>query len=128
MISVFRLRPLQLVKSRKSMCLYSMPQFLRESCRISGMRLCELRRSNPEQHFVRSSVWIASPAARKDGCFEQVNCIFNNSGIEFIGVIMRQIRIYQPGSYEKNDILELGSDAAMHVGVVLRMQVGEVSW
>ena len=38
---------------------------------------------------------------------------------------MRQIRIYQPGSYEKNDILELGSDAAMHVGVVLRMQVGE---
>jgi 16S rRNA (uracil1498-N3)-methyltransferase len=38
---------------------------------------------------------------------------------------MRHIRIYQPGSYEDKDSVELSPDAALHVGVVLRMQVGE---
>ena len=38
---------------------------------------------------------------------------------------MRHIRIYQPGSYEDKDVVELSPEAALHVGVVLRMQVGE---
>ena len=40
-------------------------------------------------------------------------------------IIMRHIRIYQPGAYENNEIVELSSEAALHVSVVLRMQVGE---
>lgn len=38
---------------------------------------------------------------------------------------MREIRIYQPGDYAPGDIIELSEDAGLHVGVVLRMQVGE---
>lgn len=37
---------------------------------------------------------------------------------------MRKIRIYQPGSYEVGQIIELNREAAHHVGVVLRMQPG----
>lgn len=38
---------------------------------------------------------------------------------------MRTVRIYQPGTYESGQLLELSSEASQHVGVVLRMQVGE---
>lgn len=38
---------------------------------------------------------------------------------------MRVVRIYQPGSYHTGQFLELSPEASQHVGVVLRMQVGE---
>lgn len=38
---------------------------------------------------------------------------------------MRTIRIYQPGNYQSGQLLELSPEASQHVGVVLRMQVGE---
>lgn len=38
---------------------------------------------------------------------------------------MRTIRIYQPGAYQSGQLLELSPEASQHVGVVLRMQVGE---
>lgn len=38
---------------------------------------------------------------------------------------VREIRIYQPGEYRAGDIVVLAEEAAQHVGVVLRMQVGE---
>ena len=38
---------------------------------------------------------------------------------------MRKIRIYQPGPYEKGETLALSVTAGQHVGVVLRMQVGD---
>lgn len=38
---------------------------------------------------------------------------------------MRAIRIYQVGNYTSGDRLELSSDAAQHVAIVLRMQAGE---
>src|SRR3990167_879273 len=38
---------------------------------------------------------------------------------------MRTIRIYQAGNYSLHDILDLSAEAGQHVGVVLRMQVGE---
>lgn len=38
---------------------------------------------------------------------------------------MREIRIYQPGPYEKEDIVELNAAATQHVAVVLRMQTGD---
>lgn len=38
---------------------------------------------------------------------------------------MRKIRIYQPGSYQPGDLLELMDTAAHHVGVVLRMKQGD---
>lgn len=38
---------------------------------------------------------------------------------------MREIRIYQAGSFSTGQILELTPDAGQHVGVVLRMQPGD---
>lgn len=38
---------------------------------------------------------------------------------------VREIRIYQQGDYAPGDIIELSEEAGLHVGVVLRMQVGE---
>lgn len=38
---------------------------------------------------------------------------------------MRAVRIYQPGNYDTGQLLELSPEASQHVGVVLRMQVGE---
>lgn len=38
---------------------------------------------------------------------------------------MRAVRIYQPGNYGTGQLLELSPEASQHVGVVLRMQVGE---
>lgn len=38
---------------------------------------------------------------------------------------MRAIRIYQPGSYQSGQTLELSPEAGQHVAVVLRMQPGE---
>lgn len=40
-------------------------------------------------------------------------------------VIMRTVRIYQPGNYQTGQLLELSPEASQHVGVVLRMQIGE---
>lgn len=39
---------------------------------------------------------------------------------------MRVIRIYQPGDYQSGQSLELSPEAGQHVGVVLRMQPGEL--
>lgn len=38
---------------------------------------------------------------------------------------MREVRIYQPGLYQCDQILELSPEAGQHVAVVLRMQPGE---
>ncbi|MGL5741874.1 MAG: 16S rRNA (uracil(1498)-N(3))-methyltransferase [Legionella sp.] len=38
---------------------------------------------------------------------------------------MRTVRIYQPGDYHSGQLLELSPEASQHVGVVLRMQIGE---
>lgn len=38
---------------------------------------------------------------------------------------MKNIRIYQPGSYQPGETIELSASAGQHVGVVLRMKVGE---
>lgn len=38
---------------------------------------------------------------------------------------MRAVRIYQPGDYDTGQLLELSPEASQHIGVVLRMQVGE---
>ncbi len=38
---------------------------------------------------------------------------------------MRAIRIFQAGPLEQGQVLELSAEAGQHVGVVLRMQVGE---
>lgn len=38
---------------------------------------------------------------------------------------MRAVRIYQSGNYHTGQHLELSPEASQHVGVVLRMQVGE---
>jgi 16S rRNA (uracil1498-N3)-methyltransferase len=38
---------------------------------------------------------------------------------------VRTVRIYQPGDYQSGQLLELSPEASQHVGVVLRMQVGE---
>lgn len=38
---------------------------------------------------------------------------------------MREIRIYQAGSYKKDDLLELSPEASHHVALVLRMQPGQ---
>ena len=38
---------------------------------------------------------------------------------------VRVVRIYQPGSYEKGETVALSATAGLHVGVVLRMQVGD---
>jgi 16S rRNA (uracil1498-N3)-methyltransferase len=38
---------------------------------------------------------------------------------------MRTIRIYQPGSYTVNDVVELSAQASQHVGAVLRMQIDD---
>lgn len=38
---------------------------------------------------------------------------------------MREVRIYQAGSYQQGQTLELSPEAGQHVGVVLRMQVGD---
>ncbi len=38
---------------------------------------------------------------------------------------MRAVRIYQSGDYQTGQLLELSPEASQHVGVVLRMQVGE---
>lgn len=38
---------------------------------------------------------------------------------------MRDIRIYQPGSYRPGDTIQLSEDAGQHVSIVLRMQAGE---
>ncbi|CAM3163301.1 16S rRNA methyltransferase [Legionella steigerwaltii] len=38
---------------------------------------------------------------------------------------MRAVRIYQSGNYHTGQLLELSPEASQHVGVVLRMQVGE---
>lgn len=38
---------------------------------------------------------------------------------------MRAIRIYQPGDYQVGDSLLLSEEAGLHVGVVLRRQVGD---
>jgi 16S rRNA (uracil1498-N3)-methyltransferase len=38
---------------------------------------------------------------------------------------MRAVRIYQPGSYHTGQFLALSPEASQHVGVVLRMQIGE---
>jgi 16S rRNA (uracil1498-N3)-methyltransferase len=37
---------------------------------------------------------------------------------------MRAVRIYQPGSYNPGDLIALTPEASLHVGIVLRMQVG----
>jgi 16S rRNA (uracil1498-N3)-methyltransferase len=39
---------------------------------------------------------------------------------------MRKVRIYEPGSYEVCDSIELSTEAGQHVGVVLRMRAGEI--
>lgn len=39
---------------------------------------------------------------------------------------MRTVRIYQPGDYQCGQLLELSPEASQHVGVVLRMQAGEL--
>lgn len=38
---------------------------------------------------------------------------------------MKTVRIYQPGTYHTGQLLDLSTGASQHVGVVLRMQVGE---
>lgn len=38
---------------------------------------------------------------------------------------MREIRIYQPGSFSSGETLELTPEAGQHVGVVLRLQIGD---
>lgn len=38
---------------------------------------------------------------------------------------MRIIRIYQSGNYDVQDVVALSEEAGQHVGIVLRMQVGE---
>lgn len=38
---------------------------------------------------------------------------------------MRAVRIYQPGEYDTGQLLALSPEASQHIGVVLRMQVGE---
>lgn len=38
---------------------------------------------------------------------------------------VREIRIYQQGDYKPGDVVALSEEAGLHVGVVLRMQVGE---
>ena len=38
---------------------------------------------------------------------------------------MREVRIYQQGTYKPGESFELSAEAGQHVGVVLRMQVGE---
>ena len=40
-------------------------------------------------------------------------------------LIVRQIRIYQPGTYHTGQLLELSPDAGLHVAVVLRMTPGD---
>lgn len=37
---------------------------------------------------------------------------------------MKKIRIYQPGNYSVNDVVELSPEAGQHVGVVLRLREG----
>lgn len=39
---------------------------------------------------------------------------------------MRTIRIYQPGEYSTGQTIELSPEAGQHVGVVLRMQTGDL--
>jgi 16S rRNA (uracil1498-N3)-methyltransferase len=39
---------------------------------------------------------------------------------------MREIRIYQAGSYSPGDLIDLSPEASHHVAVVLRMQVGDL--
>ena len=39
---------------------------------------------------------------------------------------MRTVRIYQPGPYAPGELLELSPSASQHVGVVLRMQPGQL--
>lgn len=38
---------------------------------------------------------------------------------------MREIRIYQAGAYQSGETIELSPEAGQHVGVVLRMQLGD---
>lgn len=38
---------------------------------------------------------------------------------------MKATRIYQPGSYQPGEVIQLSEQAGHHVGVVLRMQAGE---
>jgi 16S rRNA (uracil1498-N3)-methyltransferase len=38
---------------------------------------------------------------------------------------MREVRIYQPGNYQRGQLLELSPEASHHVAIVLRMQAGE---
>jgi len=38
---------------------------------------------------------------------------------------MRTIRIYQPGTYQTGDVITLSASATQHVGLVLRMTIGE---
>ncbi|MCW8417162.1 16S rRNA (uracil(1498)-N(3))-methyltransferase [Fluoribacter dumoffii] len=38
---------------------------------------------------------------------------------------MRAVRIYQPGNFYTDQLVELSPEASQHVGVVLRMQAGE---
>lgn len=38
---------------------------------------------------------------------------------------MREIRVYQPGSYQPGETIELSEEVAHHVGVVLRMKEGD---
>lgn len=47
------------------------------------------------------------------------------SAKKLTGVPMREIRIYQSGSYHAGQTIELSPEAGHHVAVVLRMQVGE---
>ena len=48
------------------------------------------RRSNPERYFVHSSFWIASPAARKDGYFEQIKSIVSAPGVGKTTFLLKQ--------------------------------------
>lgn len=41
-------------------------------------------------------------------------------------MLLREIRIYQPGDYQVGEQLELGFDAGQHLGVVLRKQPNDV--
>lgn len=45
--------------------------------------------------------------------------------VKTTGENVRTTRIYQPGHYKKGDTVELSTQASQHVGVVLRMRVGE---
>lgn len=70
--------------------------------------MCKINKNNPIlQNSTRPLIIVSS-----------FNKVIRNK-------IVRTVRIYQPGNYQRGQLLELSPEASQHVGVVLRMQVGE---